>query len=73
MNKPDAAVWADLQYHWDSAYQFDYSEDPGDRKPFRVTRRDDPAKVLEAETPDELGRMIAEDYRRNPVPREVAP
>lgn len=73
MDKPDTAAWGDLQYHWDTAYQFEYDRAPGSQTPFRVRRRDDLARMLEAETPDELGDMIEEDYRRKPVPREVAP
>jgi hypothetical protein len=73
MDKTDAAVWGSLQNHWDSAYIFEYDATPGIRKWFRVRRRDDQAKILEAETPDELGHLIEEDYRRKSVPREVAP
>lgn len=73
MDMADANAWGCLQHHWDSAYQFEYDDSAGVRQPFRVRRRDDPAQLLEAETPDELGHMIEEDYRRNPVPREVAP
>lgn len=73
MDRADAAVWGYLRWSWDTAYQFEYDARPGVRKPFRVRRRDDPARMLEAETPDELGHLIEEDYRRKPVPREAAP
>lgn len=73
MDRADAAVWGYLRYHWDTAYQFEYHDDPGNPKPFRVRRRDDQSKTLEAEAPDELGPLIEQDYRDKPVPREVAP
>lgn len=73
MDKADAAAWGSLQHSWDSAYIFEYDARPGVRKPFRVRRRDDQPRTLIAETPDELGHLIEEDYRRKPVPREVAP
>jgi hypothetical protein len=73
MDKADANVWGYLQYHWDSAYLFEYDGTPGTRKPFRVRRRDDQSRTLDAETPDELGHIIEENYRSKPVPREVAP
>lgn len=73
VNRADAAAWDLLRFNWDSAYLFEYDSDPRIPKPFRVKRKDDPAKVLEAETPNELGDMIDEDYKRKPVPREVAP
>lgn len=73
MDKAGAAVWGYLRWSWDTAYQFEYDSTPGVRRPFRVRRRDDPARMLEAKTPDELGHLIEEDYRRDPVPREVAP
>ena len=73
MDRADATVWGYLQHHWDTAYQFEHDPTPGNHKPFQVQRRDDEAKTLEAETPDALGHLIDEDYRSNPVPREVAP
>lgn len=73
MDKTDAAVWGYLQHSWDSAYTFEYDTTPGVRKPFRVRRRDNQSRKLEAETPDALGDLIDEDYWREPVPREVAP
>lgn len=73
MDRADEMVWGYLQHHWDTAYEFEYDETPGNRKPFRVRRKDDRAAVLEAETPDELDHLIETDYRSKPVPREVAP
>jgi hypothetical protein len=73
MDRADTAEWEYLQYHWATAYQFEYDDTPGNSKPFRVRRLDDLASTLEAGTPGELGDMIDEDYRRKPVPREVAP
>lgn len=72
MDKADSAVWGFLRHRWDSAYLFEYDSTPGESKPFRVRRRDDLTRMLEAETPDQLGHMIDEDYLREPVPREVA-
>jgi hypothetical protein len=73
MDKADAAVWGCLQHHWESAYIFEYDTTPGIRKPFGIRRRDDQARKLESDTPDEIGNLITEDYRGDPVPREVAP
>lgn len=73
MDRADANTWGCLQHHWESAYQFEYDDTAGVRKPFRARRGDGLAALLEAETPDELGHMIEEGYRRRPVPREVAP
>ncbi|MBO0839048.1 MAG: hypothetical protein J2P28_26545 [Actinobacteria bacterium] len=71
MDRADGNVWGSLQHHWDSAYQFDYDSTTGTRKPFRVWRQDDATEMLGAGTPDELGHMIEEDYRRKPVAPEV--
>jgi hypothetical protein len=73
VDKEDETVWGYLQHHWDTAYEFEYDKTPGTAKPFRVRRKDDQAKTLEAETPDELDTLIAEDYQLKPVSREVAP
>lgn len=73
MDNSDANAWGCLRHHRDSAYQFEYRDTAGVRKPFRSRRRDVLARLLQAGTPDELGYMIEEDYRRKSVPREVAP
>lgn len=72
MDRADAQVWQYLRHHWDGAYEFRCNDTPGVIRPFGVKRRDGEGEIW-AETPDALDRLIAEDYRRKPVPREVAP
>jgi hypothetical protein len=56
---------------WDSAYLI--TRAPGAARPYRAERRDDPAVILSAATPDALRELIRADYWARPVPREVAP
>jgi len=45
----------------------------GAEQPYRAERRDNPAVVLAATTPDALRELIRADYWGRPVSREVAP
>lgn len=60
-----------LREDWGSAYLI--TRAPGAARPYRAKRRDDPAVVLTAASPDALRELIRADYFARPVPREVAP
>jgi hypothetical protein len=56
---------------WGSAYLI--TRAPGAAHPYQAERRDDPAVILTAASPDALRDLIRADYWARPVPREVAP
>jgi len=56
---------------WGSAYLITRGPDPV--HPYRAERRDDPAAILTAATPDALRELIRADYWARPVSREIAP
>ncbi len=70
-----SAVWSRpgtrLCEDWGSAYLI--TRLPAATHPYQAERRDDPAVVLAAATPDALRELIRADYLAHPVPREVAP
>jgi hypothetical protein len=55
---------ADLREHWGTAYRISVGNGI-----WRATRRDTGA-MLTAESADELLRLIRDDYRVRPVPRQ---
>jgi len=61
----DALGW--LQWDWGSAYAITRAADRW------VARRSDTGRLLHAASPEDLQRLLIEDYRADPVPREVAP
>jgi hypothetical protein len=56
---------------WGSAYLI--TRVPAATLPYQAERRDDPAVILTAATPDALRELIRADYFARPVPRELAP
>lgn len=70
MNREAEEAWAQLQYHWDTAYAFSY--DPAAPEPFQAARRDGRG-TLSAVSPEKLDELVVRDYERRHVPREVAP
>jgi hypothetical protein len=60
-----------LREDWGSAYLI--TRAPGTAHPYQAERRDDPAVILQAATPDALRELIRADYFTRPVPREAAP
>lgn len=56
-----------LQWTWGSAYQITGAADRW------VARRADNGRLLNAGSPDGLQRLLEQDYRAEPVPREIAP
>jgi hypothetical protein len=61
----DSDDLVDLRGHWGSAYEISLSHSQ-----FIAARRDGQG-VLTARSISELWRLIREDYRRNPVPRDL--
>ena len=59
----------DLRQSWGSAYEIAPGEQPGTAW---ARRRDGLGEPLHG-TPAEVARLIADDYHRRPVPRDVAP
>lgn len=53
-----------LDYHWGEAYKITW-----DRGTYHAVRRDN-EQVISAKSPEALTRLIREDYKANPVPRE---
>jgi hypothetical protein len=49
------------------------SRTAGTAQPYRAERRDDPAIILAAATPDALRELIRADHWARPVPRQAAP
>ena len=64
-----AADWtlAELRHHYGDAYEIT------DRPRWRAKRRDGKGGWLAAENPETLIEMIREDYRRDPVSRDLPP
>jgi hypothetical protein len=57
-----------LRWNWGSAYEVNY-----DDRGWRAVRRDGLGGVLTGATPDELYKLITDDYSIKPVPRSYAP
>jgi hypothetical protein len=58
-----------LRFHWGDAYVIGFD----DEKDWHAKRRDGMGGVLTGANPDELYKLIGEDYRLNPVPRRYTP
>jgi len=58
---------AELQHHWDTAYEIT------DRPRWCAKRRDGQGEPITAPDADTLAALIAEDYRANPVSRDLPP
>lgn len=58
-----------LRQNWGSAYAIAAGDEPGTAW---ATRRDGLGEPMQG-TPGEVARLIAADYGRQPVPRDVAP
>jgi len=56
---------------WGSAYQI--TRTPGTAQPYGAERRDDPAVVLTAATPDALRELIRADHWARTACRQAAP
>jgi hypothetical protein len=57
-----------LHWNWGDAYDIGH-----DGRGWRALRRDGLGDVLTGATPDELYKLITEDYSVKPVPRSYAP
>ncbi len=64
--QPDSALEA-LVWNWGSAYQIGHGDE------WEATRRDGRGGPITASTPEELNRLIADDYSLLPVPRDICP
>jgi hypothetical protein len=64
-------AYAMLRDDWGSAYLI--TRTPDAEKPYSAQRRDNPAVVLDAESPDTLRELVRADYWANPVSRQIAP
>lgn len=63
--------WGDLLLEfWGQAYEFRYEPKPGSAAPYTARRRDNGLK-LAAGSPDELTRLVTDDYNASPVARDV--
>jgi hypothetical protein len=71
MDSATEEAWKEVQFHWDTAYLFDYF--PTRPEPFIAARRDDPAVVLADKNPSSLQDKVWANYHERPVPREFAP
>lgn len=58
---------AELQHHWGDAYEIT------DRPRWRARRRDGQGEPIIAPDAETLAGLIAEDYRANPVSRDLPP
>ena len=59
----------DLRWHWGDAYDIGHDDERG----WRAKRRDSLGGWLTGADPDELYKLITEDYSARPVPRSYAP
>ncbi|MBV9383216.1 MAG: hypothetical protein JOY82_08835 [Streptosporangiaceae bacterium] len=60
-----------LRDDWGSAYLI--TRTPGAVNPYSARRKDDPAVILEAESPGALRALVRANYLANPVPRGATP
>lgn len=58
-----------LRFHWDTAYQIEFSDEHG----WRAKRLDGLGGWLAGADPEELYKAITDDYTLRPVPRSYAP
>jgi hypothetical protein len=58
-----------LHWNWGDAYEIEFSDEHG----WRARRRDGQGGCLTGADPDELYKLISEDYRFRPVPRSFTP
>jgi hypothetical protein len=67
MDEPPQDPLGRLQWTWGSAYAITGVADQW------VARRADNGRLINADRPEALQRLLIEDYEDQPVPREVAP
>jgi hypothetical protein len=67
MDEPPQDALGRLQWDWGSAYQITGAADRW------VARRSDTGRLLNADSPEALQRLLKQDYGTEPVPREIAP
>jgi hypothetical protein len=67
MDEPPQDPLGRLQWDWGTAYQITGAAGRW------VARRSDNGRLLNAGSPEGLQRLLEQDYRDQPVPREVAP
>ena len=67
MNEPPRDALGRLQWDWGSAYGIAGASGTW------VARRRDNGRLLNADSPEGLQRLLKQDYQAEPVPREVAP
>ena len=60
---------AALKFHWGSAYEIGHNDEHG----WHAKRRDSLGRVLAGADPNELYKLITDDYMLRPVPRSYAP
>ena len=58
-----------LSFHWGDAYEIEFSDEHG----WRAKRRDGQGGWLTGADPDEMYKLISEDYGLRPVPRSFTP
>ncbi len=58
-----------LRWNWGDAYQIEFSNEHG----WQARRRDGQGRWLTGADPDELYKVITDDYRLKPVARNYAP
>ena len=66
-DEPPQDVLGRLQWDWGTAYQITGTANRW------VARRSDSGRLIIGGSPEDLGRLLKQDYEAEPIPREVAP